>query len=203
MYIFMYGSILQAGSALPSRGGPVGYGIHFSGTDHVREGSAWPRFRRWWTGVERIGKRSGCGGAQRNFDLQKTVGADDVLPAKLAAAPDVDGTTDGLRGERALSAVSEVYRSSSRAGEMEVLPRVSGRLERLYFIPGKRFEIGVERRGSLPRSGRSSAVSSDLDNIIGTRCRRRLRASIWQSIFSHDMRRYRRVLYRRWVSFRR
>ena len=40
------------------------------------------------------------------------------------------------------------------------------------------------------------------DNIIGNSMpAARLRASIWQSIFTHDMRRYRRVLYRRMGDF--
>jgi transcriptional regulator with AAA-type ATPase domain len=40
------------------------------------------------------------------------------------------------------------------------------------------------------------------DNIIGnSMAAARLRASIWQSIFTHDMRRYRRILYRRMGDF--
>src|ERR1700735_4625596 len=49
---------------------------------------------------------------------------------------------------------------------------------------------------------KTACIIISISAIIGTPMpAARLRASIWQSIFTHDMRRYRRVLYRRMGDF--
>jgi transcriptional regulator with AAA-type ATPase domain len=73
-----------------------------------------------------------------------------------------------------------------------------------YFnIPGKRFETAVEPAHVFACFRQiQRAFHHIFDNIIGSSMpAARLRASIWQSIFTHDMRRYRRTMYRRMADF--
>jgi transcriptional regulator with AAA-type ATPase domain len=73
-----------------------------------------------------------------------------------------------------------------------------------YFnIPGKRFETAVEPAHVFACFRQiQTAFHHIFDNIIGSSMpAARLRASIWQSIFTHDMRRYRRTMYRRMADF--
>jgi transcriptional regulator with AAA-type ATPase domain len=74
---------------------------------------------------------------------------------------------------------------------------------RLSRIPGKQFKSGLEPAHVFACFRQiQRAFHHIYDNIIGNSMpAARLRASIWQSIFTHDMRRYRRVLYRRMGEF--
>ncbi len=74
---------------------------------------------------------------------------------------------------------------------------------RLCRVPGKRLEssLAPEHVFACYRQIQR-AFHQIYDNIIGNSMpAARLRASIWQSIFTHDMRRYRRTLYRRMAEF--
>ncbi len=74
---------------------------------------------------------------------------------------------------------------------------------RLCRIPGKRFE-SILRPAHVFACFRQiqHAFHHIYDNIIGhSMPAARVRASIWQSIFTHDMRRYRRGLYRKMGEF--
>ncbi len=71
-------------------------------------------------------------------------------------------------------------------------------------IPGKQFETAFEPGGHIFACFRQiqKAFNSIFDNIIGSSLpAARLRASVWQSIFTHDMRRYRRTMYRKMADF--
>ena len=70
-------------------------------------------------------------------------------------------------------------------------------------IPGKRFETTLEPVHVFACFRQiQRAFHHIFDNIIGNSlAAARLRASIWHSIFTHDMRRYRRILYRKMADF--
>lgn len=73
-----------------------------------------------------------------------------------------------------------------------------------YFgIPGKRFETALEPAHVFACFRQiQRAFHNIFDNVIGSSMpAAQLRAAIWQSIFTHDIRRYRRILYRRMGDF--
>ena len=74
---------------------------------------------------------------------------------------------------------------------------------RYLVLPGKRFETSLRPAHVFACFHQvQRAFQSIFYNIIGSSMpAARLRASIWQSIFTHDMRRYRRTLYRRMSDF--
>jgi transcriptional regulator with AAA-type ATPase domain len=129
----------------------------------------------------------------------------DVLPAKLAAAPDVDEDELTAYAESVHYLLYQKYYPQFVAaqGKWKFYREFLADWERLYFIPGKRFEMGVEPARVFASFRQiQRAFHQIYDNIIGNSMpAARLRASIWQSIFSHDMRRYRRVLYRKMGEF--
>ncbi|WP_321477327.1 sigma 54-interacting transcriptional regulator [uncultured Paludibaculum sp.] len=74
---------------------------------------------------------------------------------------------------------------------------------RLCQVPGKRFEYPLEPSHLFACFRQIQRAFHGIhDRIIGNSMpAARLRASIWQSIFTHDMRRYRRALYRKMGEF--
>jgi transcriptional regulator with AAA-type ATPase domain len=74
---------------------------------------------------------------------------------------------------------------------------------RLLHLPGKRFESSTEPAHVFACFRQiHRAFHHIYDNIIGNSMpAARLRASIWQSIFTQDMRRYRRTMYRKLGEF--
>ena len=75
--------------------------------------------------------------------------------------------------------------------------------KRFFSIAGKRFETALQPAHVFAcyRQVRRAFLHI-FDNIIGDSMpAARLRASVWQSIFTHDMRRYRRMLYARMGDF--
>jgi transcriptional regulator with AAA-type ATPase domain len=70
-------------------------------------------------------------------------------------------------------------------------------------LPGKSFETALEPAHVFACFWQiRKAFNSIFDNIIGSSLpAARLRASVWQSIFTHDMRRFRRTMYRRMADF--
>ena len=74
---------------------------------------------------------------------------------------------------------------------------------RFFEIDGVRFPTGHQPRHTfaLFRQIQRAFDSTFRDIIGGSLPAARLRASIWQSIFTHDMRRYRRTLYARMSEF--
>lgn len=74
---------------------------------------------------------------------------------------------------------------------------------RYFEMPGKRFEAALEPSHVFACFWQiQRAFHSIFDNIIGSSlATAHLRASVWQSIFTYDMRRYRRTMYRKMVDF--
>jgi transcriptional regulator with AAA-type ATPase domain len=70
-------------------------------------------------------------------------------------------------------------------------------------MPGKQFETALEPAHVFACFRQiHKAFNSIFDNIIGTSLpAAHLRASVWQSIFTHDMRRFRRTMYRKMADF--
>jgi transcriptional regulator of acetoin/glycerol metabolism len=70
-------------------------------------------------------------------------------------------------------------------------------------IPGKQFETTLEPAHVFACFQQiQKAFDSIFDNIIGNSLpAAELRASVWQSIFTHDMRRFRRTMYRKMADF--
>ncbi len=73
----------------------------------------------------------------------------------------------------------------------------------LYRASGRQLDGGLEPAHIFACFRQiQSAFYHVFDNIIGSSlAAARLRASVWQSVFTHDMRRYRRVLYRKMGEF--
>jgi transcriptional regulator with AAA-type ATPase domain len=129
----------------------------------------------------------------------------DVLPARLAAASDISENELAAYEESVHYLLYQRYhtRFAASPGKWHFYRDFLGDWNRLCHIPGKRFE-SVLQPGHVFACFRQiqRAFHHIYDNIIGNSMpAARLRASIWQSIFTHDMRRYRRVLYRRMGDF--
>ena len=89
------------------------------------------------------------------------------------------------------------------SGALALLPGVPGRLERFFDVEAQLAHRPRSRATRSPASARSSAPSSRsfATSSAARMPAARLRAAVWQSIFTHDMRRYRRTLYARMGDF--
>jgi len=129
----------------------------------------------------------------------------ETLPARLASASDVHPDDLAVYEESAHYLLYQRYHPNFVAakGKWSFYREFFADWNRLYHIPGKRFESGLEPSHVFACFRQiQRAFHGIYDNIIGNSMpAARLRASVWQSIFSHDMRRYRRVLYRRMGDF--
>jgi transcriptional regulator with AAA-type ATPase domain len=129
----------------------------------------------------------------------------EVLPARLAAASDVGDEELAAYDESVHYLLYQRYHRQFGAaqGKWRFYREFLADWNRLCCIPGKRFESALEPAhvfASFRQIHR--AFYQIYDNIIGNSMpAARLRASIWQSIFTHDMRRYRRGLYRKMGEF--
>ena len=127
------------------------------------------------------------------------------LPARLAAASEVRGEELTAYEESVHYLLYERYRPQFVAarGKWRFYRDFLADWNRLCRIPGKRFDSGLEPAHVFACFRQiQRAFHHIYDNIIGNSMpAARLRASIWQSAFTHDMRRYRRVLYRRMGDF--
>jgi transcriptional regulator with AAA-type ATPase domain len=127
------------------------------------------------------------------------------LPARLAAATDVAQDQLVVYEECAHYLLYQRYHPQFVAarGNWRFYREFLADWKRLLQIPGKRFETGQDPAHFFACFRQvQRAFHGIYDNIIGNSMpAARLRASVWQSIFSHDMRRYRRVLYRRMGDF--
>jgi transcriptional regulator with AAA-type ATPase domain len=129
----------------------------------------------------------------------------EVLPQRLAAASVVSEEELVAYEESVHYLLYERYRPHFVAaqGTWRFYREFLADWNRLCRIPGKRFASDLEP-GHVFACFRQiqRAFHHIYDNIIGNSMpAARLRASIWQSVFTHDMRRYRRVLYRRMGDF--
>jgi len=129
----------------------------------------------------------------------------EVLPARLAAASDVRDEELAAFEESVHYMLYQRYHAQFVAarGKWRFYREFLADWNRLSRIPGKQFKSGLEPAHVFACFRQiQRAFHHIYDNIIGNSMpAARLRASIWQSIFTHDMRRYRRVLYRRMGEF--
>jgi transcriptional regulator with AAA-type ATPase domain len=129
----------------------------------------------------------------------------EALPARLAAGPDVSEGELSAYEESVHYLLYQRYHAHFVAaqGKWRFYREFLADWNRLCRIPGKRFESGLEPSHVFACFRQiQRAFHQIYDNIIGNSMpAARLRASIWQSIFTHDMRRYRRRLYLRMGEF--
>jgi DNA-binding NtrC family response regulator len=123
----------------------------------------------------------------------------EVLPARLAAASDVRDEDLAAYDESVHYLLYQRYHRKfvEARGKWRFYGEFLADWNRLCRIPGKRFESALEPAHVFACFRQiQRAFHQTYDNIIGNSMpAARLRASIWQSIFTHDMRRYRRGLY--------
>ena len=129
----------------------------------------------------------------------------EALPARLAAAPDIRDDELATYEDSAHYLMYQTYYSQfvGAQGKWKFYREFLLDWNRLFRIPGKRLASSVQPEHAFAcfRQIRR-AFHRIYDNIIGNSMpAARLRASIWQSIFTHNMRRYQRVLFMRMVEF--
>jgi transcriptional regulator with AAA-type ATPase domain len=134
----------------------------------------------------------------------------EALHSRLAAAPDLQSEDLAAYEDSVHSLLYQRYYPNFREADARV---AGGRWNfyrqfladwnRYLILPGKRFETGLRPAHVFACFHQvQRAFRSIFYNIIGSSMpAARLRASIWQSIFTHDMRRYRRTLYQRMSDF--
>jgi len=129
----------------------------------------------------------------------------DGLHARLCSAPDLapDELADYEESVHSLL-YQRYYRSFREAGgRFPFYKQFLADWNRFLVVPGKRFETTLRPAhvfACLDQVQR--AFTLIFYNIVGSSMpAARLRAAIWQSIFTHDMRRYRRTLYARMGEF--
>jgi len=129
----------------------------------------------------------------------RLVAAPDLQPEDLAA---YEESVHSLLYQRYYPAFRDV---NSRTGNArwQFYRQFLADWNRYLVLPGKRFETDLRPAHVFACFHQiQRAFRSIFYNIIGSSMpAARLRASIWQSIFTHDMRRYRRTLYRRMSDF--
>ncbi len=123
----------------------------------------------------------------------------EVLPARLAAASDIRDDEWVAYEESVHYLLYQRYHAQFVAGQGQwrFYREFLADWNRLCRIPGKRFESALDPAHVFASYRQiQRAFHQIYDTIIGNSMpAARLRASIWQSIFTHDMRRYRRGLY--------
>ena len=129
----------------------------------------------------------------------------EVLPARAVCRFRLHGEERAAYEESAHYLLYERYHSRfiSGHGKWRFYREFLADWNRLCRIPGKRFVSALEPAHVFASFRQiQRAFHQIYDNIIGNSMpAARLRASIWQSIFTHDMRRYRRLLYRKMGEF--
>jgi transcriptional regulator with AAA-type ATPase domain len=123
----------------------------------------------------------------------------EMLPAQLAMASDVSDEELAAYDESVHYFLYQRYHKSfvSAEGKWRFYREFLADWNRLCRIPGKRFESALDPAHVFASFRQiQRAFHQIYDNIIGNSMpAARLRATIWQSIFTQDMRRYRRGLY--------
>jgi len=129
----------------------------------------------------------------------------DELHSRLAEASDVDADEFAIYEESVHYLLYERYHGDFVAarGKWRFYREFLADWNRLCRIPGKRFESALQPAHVFACFRQiQRAFHHIYDNIIGNSMpAARLRASVWQSIFTHDMRRYRHTLYRKMGEF--
>ncbi len=129
----------------------------------------------------------------------------DTIHARLERASDVSADDLAIYEECVHEMLFERYyrKFTSGAGRWTFYRQFLADWKRYFSISGKRFETALQPAHVFAcyRQIRMAFLHI-FDNIIGhSMPAARLRASVWQSVFTQDMRRYRRVLYARMADF--
>ncbi len=136
---------------------------------------------------------------------RKLNGRIDRLREAIAAAPEADERELAIYEESVHYLLYQRYYGefSSGAGKWHFYREFLADWNRLLHIDGKRFESAAEPAHVFACFRQiERAFHHVYDNIVGNSMpAARLRASVWQSIFTQDMRRYRRTMYRRLGEF--
>ncbi len=123
----------------------------------------------------------------------------EALPGQLARASDVSDEELAAYDESVHYLLYQRYHKSfvSAEGKWRFYREFLADWNRLCRIPGKRFESALDPSHVFASYRQiQRAFHQIYDNIIGNSMpAARLRASVWQSIFTQDMRRYGRGLY--------
>jgi len=129
----------------------------------------------------------------------------DDLHKRLSGAPEVQQDEFTVYEESVHYLLYQRYHPKfvSGQGKGEVYRRFLADWSRLCRFSGKRSDSALEPAHAFACLRQiERAFHHIYDNIIGNSApAARLRASVWQSIFTHDMRRYRRTLYRKMGEF--
>jgi len=129
----------------------------------------------------------------------------EVLPAQLAAASDVSEEELAAYDESVHYLLYQRYYKNfvSAQGKWRFYREFLADWNRLCRIPGKRFESSLDPAHVFASYRQiQRAFHQIYDTIIGNSMpAARLRASVWQSIFTQDMRRYGRGLYLKMAEF--
>src|SRR5579863_332262 len=129
----------------------------------------------------------------------------DTLRETLASASDPGPEDLAIYEESVHYLLYQRYYSdfASTRSKMQFYREFLADWNRLLHLPGKRFESSAEPAHVFACFRQIyRAFHHVYDNIIGNSMpAARLRASIWQSIFTQDMRRYRRTMYRKLGEF--
>jgi transcriptional regulator with AAA-type ATPase domain len=141
---------------------------------------------------------------------EKLSGLIESLHSRLTAAPDLTPEDLAAYEDSVHSLLYQRYYPSFRDADARVgnarwqfYRQFLADWNRYLVLPGKRFETDLRPAHVFACFHQvQRAFRSIFYNIIGSSMPgARLRAAIWQSIFTHDMRRYRRTLYRRMSDF--
>ncbi|HMD48459.1 MAG TPA: sigma-54 factor interaction domain-containing protein, partial [Bryobacteraceae bacterium] len=129
----------------------------------------------------------------------------EVLPGQLAAASDVSEEELAAYDESVHYFLYQRYHRNfvTSQGKWRFYREFVADWNRLCRIPGKRFESALDPAHVFASYRQiQRAFHQIYDTIIGNSMpAARLRASVWQSIFTLDMRRYGRGLYRKMAEF--
>jgi transcriptional regulator with AAA-type ATPase domain len=136
---------------------------------------------------------------------RKLPGVIEAMHARLSAAPQVDPQEVAVYEESVHCVLYQRYYAQFVAahGKYAFYRDFLRDWNRLCQIPGKRFPSELDPAHVFACFRQiQRAFHRIYDNIIGNSMPAAgLRASIWESIFTHDMRRYRRTLYRKMGEF--
>jgi transcriptional regulator with AAA-type ATPase domain len=136
---------------------------------------------------------------------QKLGGLVENLHGRLSAASDLSSEELAIYEDSVHSLLYDRYYPNFREanGRWHFYKQFVADWNRYLVLPGKRFESGLRPAHVFACYHQiQRAFHYIFYNIIGSSMpAARLRASTWQSVFTHDMRRYRRTLYGRMSDF--
>ncbi|HZU29342.1 MAG TPA: sigma 54-interacting transcriptional regulator [Bryobacteraceae bacterium] len=129
----------------------------------------------------------------------------ETVHRRLENLPDVNAADLSLYEDSVLYFLYQHYyaRFVAAGGRWQFYRQFLADWKRLFSLSGKQFETALQPAHVFACFRQiQRAFLHTFDNIIGNSMpAAELRASVWQSVFTHDMRRYRRALYQRMGDF--